>query len=185
MAPFEPTVDQQPVIDQLKTLFADDRLTMDEYADRVGLVLASQSRAELDQAVEGLPVSPTASAPLAGSRPSPTSTIISVFGGNSRVGRWRLPSRVRVLSLFGGTKLDLRQASTDAADVTIVVVTLFGSVEAIVPEGVDVQLSGVSLFGGRDADIAPVPVLPGAPTIHVRAFVLFGSTTVVSKPRER
>ena len=187
-----PTADQQHVVGQLRTLFVDDVLTMDEYADRVGLVLASRSPSELALAVDGLPITSSATtsteAPVsrrAGKSSPSSSTMVAVFGGSRHVGRWRVPSHVRAFGLFGGTVIDLRGASTDQPEITITALALFGSVDVIVPEGVDVDLSGISLFGGRRLDVADVSVLPGLPAVHVRAFVLFGGITIASKNRGR
>ena len=111
--------------------------------------------------------------------------MVAVFGGSRHVGRWRVPSHVRAFGLFGGTVIDLRGASTNQPEITITALALFGSVDVIVPEGVDVDLSGISLFGGRRLDVADVSVLPGLPAVHVRAFVLFGGITIASKNRGR
>jgi Cell wall-active antibiotics response 4TMS YvqF len=186
----EPTADQEHVVGELRRLFVDDVVTMEEYADRVGLVLAARSPSEVAQAIDGLPITSSATtsttAPAARhahqSAPSP-STMIAVFGGSRHVGRWRAPSHLRAFGLFGGTTIDLREASTDQPEITITAIALFGSVDVIVPEGVDIDLTGMSLFGGRRLDVADVSVLPGLPSVHVRAFVLFGGVTVASKRR--
>jgi hypothetical protein len=180
----EPVASREHFVAELRRLFADDVITMDEYADHVGLVLAARDEAEMAEAVKGLPVGTAAPVPtpkIVGQRVSTSRYMVSIFGSTSQRGRWRMPARVRCLAVFGETMLDLRQASTSEHEVTIEALSVFGGVDVIVPEGVDVELTGVSIFGSKEMRVAQVPVLPGTPLVRVRAITLFGGVTVVSK----
>jgi hypothetical protein len=64
---------------------------------------------------------------------------------------------------LGGAELDLRNAIVDGDEVSVTCVCLLGGVRLIVPEGVPVSFSGLSVLGGRSDERAPVPPLPGAP----------------------
>jgi hypothetical protein len=66
--------DRERAVDVLKAAFAEGRLTQDEYTDRVGLVHASRTYAELGALVADLPAGPLgtlAPAPLAQPAPPP------------------------------------------------------------------------------------------------------------------
>ena len=55
--------DRERVIDVLKAAFVEGRLTKDEFDLRVGRVLKSRARADLDAVTSDLPVTPRPSAP--------------------------------------------------------------------------------------------------------------------------
>jgi Domain of unknown function (DUF1707)/Cell wall-active antibiotics response 4TMS YvqF len=175
--------ERQRGVDALRKMFADDVLTMDEYAERVGTMLEVRTEGELVAATKDLGLE-AATPVLVGQRRKTSSTAIAIFGGNERTGRWRVPPNVRMFAVFGGAKLDFREASTSAEEIVVTSVSAFGSVDVIVPEGIDVELSGFALFGGKKIDVASVPVLPGMPIIRVRAIALFGGVEVKSKKRK-
>src|SRR5207248_2319799 len=75
---------------------------------------------------------------------------LSVFGSSERKGRWRVPARAWVVSVFGAARLDLWQAELDAPETTIIALSLFGGCDIRVPQGVEVDLVGFALFGGLD-----------------------------------
>lgn len=54
----------------------------------------------------------------------------------------------------------------------------FGGVEVIVPEGVEVDLTGLALFGAKETNGQPGTLRPGAPLVRVNQLVLFGGTNV-------
>ena len=59
-----------------------------------------------------------------------------------------MAERVRVVNIFGGADLDLREATLAAPDVRLTVVSIFGGSDIVVPEGINVELSSFALFGG-------------------------------------
>jgi hypothetical protein len=86
---------------------------------------------------------------------------------------------------MGGSKLDLREAEITGPRLSITAVAVMGGVTIVVPEGIEVDVSGLSLMGGRDVRVADVPPRPGTPVIRVRALSLMGGVTVKSKPLRR
>jgi hypothetical protein len=167
--------DRERAADLLQRACGEGRLTLEEFSVRVGAVWAADSAAELEKATDGL-----APAPLVGTG-QVIEKITCVFGENKRVGRWRLPRALRVLTVFGETELDLREVQTDADVVEITGRCVFGSVKVIVPEGVEVDLAGSALFASRDVKLAPVPRLAGTPLVRVTMSTYFGEVTVRSK----
>jgi hypothetical protein len=57
-----------------------------------------------------------------------------------------------------------------------------GGIEVTVPEGVEVEVTGLSFMGGRSVKLADVPRRPGTPIVRVRTFVLMGGVDIRSKP---
>lgn len=147
------------------------RLTLEELADRVGNALAAATMGDLDAVLGDLPA---AAAPAT----DDTSRVLALFGDVHRRGRWRLGRHVRGLGLFGGVRLDLREAEVTADEITVQVDAVCGMVDIVVPHGVVLDLSGFALFGAQHADAGDERAPAGAPVVHLRARTAFGSLTV-------
>ena len=106
--------------------------------------------------------------------------IVSVFGDISRNGSWPTPDRMSPIAVFGDIDLDFRQAAIPHGKVAINAVAPFGDIEVMVPEGVQVDLRGFTLFGSKKLAVAPALTNETAAVIGVRGFTLFGSVRVRS-----
>jgi hypothetical protein len=74
-------------------------------------------------------------------------TVVAVFGDTARAGAWLPPARLDAIAGFARVKLDFRDADLVDGPTEIRCFGLFGNVELLVPRGLEVELSGVSLFG--------------------------------------
>ena len=157
---------------------AEGRLTLDELSQRLDLVYAAKTREELAAVTRDLPA-PTPAPPRK------RSWIVSVLGGASRTGRWRPAPRLRIVAVLGGSHLDLSRAVVTTNEVVITAVAFLGGVSIEVPRGVEVDLTGFSLVGGRGVDIGDDPVRPGTPVIRVRAFTLLGGIGITTPRKKR
>jgi class 3 adenylate cyclase len=158
---------------------SEGRLTLDEFSQRVEVVLAARTQSEIDRVMSDLPkgdVVPAYTSPVPAS-----GWLVSVLSGSSRKGRWRPKGRLKALAFMGGIDLDLRNAEIEGPELTITAVAIMGGIDIVVPEGVIVHLGGFSFMGGKDAKLANVPTLPGAPVIKVRAFPIMGGVSVRTK----
>jgi len=63
--------------------------------------------------------------------------------------------------------------------------SFLGGISITVPKGVEVELTGFSLIGGRDLAVGDEPSRPGTPLIRVRAFSLLGGITIQNPPQKR
>jgi len=99
---------------------------------------------------------------------------------------------------FGDIKLDLRHAELRGGLTECVVIALFGNVDVIVPESLDVELDGFAVFGNLDhrpATRAKVRELLGSLVggtgerlpdrahpedayVSVRGYAIFGNVSV-------
>lgn len=91
---------------------------------------------------------PRALTDLADELPEPRETIVAVFSGFERSGEWLPPEQLRVFALFGGGKLDLRQAIFAPGVTEIRIFAMFGGVEIKVPRDVDLELRANAFLGG-------------------------------------
>lgn len=111
--------------------------------------------------------------------------LVGIFGGSAQRGRWRLARRLRIVAVFGGASLDLGSAEPEAPESLITVFAFMGGVEIVAPAGIPIQLSGVSLLGGKSDERTEAPPMPGAPLIRVRVFALLGGVKITDRPRNQ
>ncbi len=173
--------EREHVASLLQQACGEGRLTLDEFTLRVGAVWSADTPAELAQVTEGLQPPP----PVGISRTR--GTIISLLSDHTHTGRWRLPRRLRVWAILGATRVDLRDAMVSAevardGVITISALSILGDVRVTVPEGVEVEHSGVAVVGERRIALAPVPRRPGTPLLRIHANAVVGVVHVESKP---
>ena len=155
------------------------RLSLEEFTDRMSAAALARTHDELEELARDLPSGSSAVA----SRRSPTRILLSIFGSTERVGRIRLARRVVCLMAFGNIDLDLRQATIEGDVVTVIALGAFGAIDVYVPEGVEVDLHGLAIFGHKgERGNDPLP-LPGTPLIRVFTLSIFAGVDVWHAPR--
>jgi cell wall-active antibiotic response 4TMS protein YvqF len=84
--------------------------------------------------------------------------------------------RRRTAEWFGHIKLDLRQAQISAAETHIHARALFGNVDLLVPEGVEVEVQARTQV--RRTDLKGSSGIPGAPRLVLTGGTFFGDIKV-------
>jgi Domain of unknown function (DUF1707) len=168
--------DRERVVIALREHTVAGRLTLEEFADRMGRAYEAKAIAELDELGRDLP------APATASRRSPTRFTGVVFGSAERTGRLRLPRRSRALVVFGDVDLDLRRAELSGDVASFSAFLLFGNIDVYVPERVEVDLGGLTVFGHRREWGSDVPSHAAAPLLRVKVYALFGTADVWRVP---
>jgi class 3 adenylate cyclase len=163
-------------------------ITLDEFSDRVGHVYAAMTSTEIDTVTKDLPaIQSSTMTTLPSSSPEVSRTrravsfTLSIFSSSQRKGRWRVEGETTAVSFMGHSVLDLRQAEVVGPEISITAIAFLGGVDVIVPEGIEVVLSGVPIMGSNQMSIADKPIIPGSPIVRVRAFSFMGGVTVRSK----
>jgi hypothetical protein len=173
--------ERERAVTTLRDGAAHGRLTFDELAQRTELAYEATTGVELERLVADLPqAAPEASVSshAAGKR---RRWNIAVLGGCDRKGRWRPAARSVALAVLGGVDLDLRDAIIDGDELVLTAVAVLGGIDIVVPEGVEVHVSGFAVLGGNDHDEGTALVRPGGPVIHIRAYSLLGGIDVEVK----
>jgi hypothetical protein len=169
------------IVEQLRDASAEGRLTLEEFVERMTNAFEARTHEELEVLMRDLPArSGAAVAP----RRSPTRYLFSLFGSTEREGRIRVRRRVTCFTTFGNIDLDLRQATFESDEITIVVFGAFGAADVYVPEGVEVDFRGLSLFGHSRANGNDPPARPGTPLVRVFAVSLWAGIDVWRVPIE-
>ena len=168
--------DREEAVAALRADLLAGRLTLDEFSERVGSAYEARVGAELAHVRGGLPehvASPT--------RRRRVRLSLAAFGHLVRRGRLRLPRRTLAMSAFADIDLDLREAEIDTARVTVQVYALFGNVDVYLPEGIDVEVGGLIVFGRR-RDWGRDTARAAEPTLRIRAHGVFGTVDVWRVP---
>jgi class 3 adenylate cyclase len=158
---------------------SEGRLTLEEFSQRVAVVLAAKTQADIDGVMSDMPRG--AQVEVYASPVPATGWLVAVLSGSSRKGRWRPKAKTRAVAFMGGVDLDLRKAEIEGSEVVIRAIAIMGGIDIVVPEGVNVHLGGFAFMGGKDLRLADVPILPGSPLIRVQAFALMGGVSVRTK----
>ncbi|HEY3747078.1 MAG TPA: LiaF domain-containing protein [Gemmatimonadaceae bacterium] len=125
--------------------------------------------------------------PARGSRHSDARGVVSIFGDNRKVGRWLVPERFRVFSVFGSAKVDLREAVLQHEITVIEALAICADIQIIVPPGVIVECDGDALLGAftvsenKKSKRAIQPPL-GGPVVRVEGSAYLASVTVKIRP---
>jgi hypothetical protein len=169
--------DRDQAVVALREHTAAGRLTLEEFADRMGRAYEAKTVAELEELGRDLP-----GAAATVSQRSPTRFTGVVFGSTERTGRLRLPRHSRAVVVFGNVDLDLRRAELSGSVASFTAFLLFGNVDVYVPEGVEVDLGGLTVFGHRREWGSDVPSHAAAPLLRVKIYALFGTADVWRVP---
>jgi hypothetical protein len=143
----------------LRDAYAEGRLDLAEFEDRLSLVHAARVRAELPPILADLPRVAADGGPAAGGLPGwvwegaadgASEVITAVLREVRRTGRWEVPPRLRVLVRAATVVLDLREARVRSDVVEIDVRVTAGRILVIVPPEVAVEVrDGLTVFGTR------------------------------------
>jgi hypothetical protein len=105
-----------------------------------------------------------------------TSRHIVPLGGLRRRIEGPAPDHLLHAALIGGDDLDLSAATIPPTGTTITKISLVGGLKLEIPDGVRVELRGLTIFGGQT--ISAGSAGPDAPVIRIRHFGLVGGVKV-------
>ena len=195
---------REEVIEKLSSSYARDHLNQHEFEQRVEQATAAGTHGELRKLLMDLPPAGTPdplvpfgesssqSANLAVGRErylindsdaATESTVIAIFSGAERKGVWDAPKNLNVVAMFGGSDIDLREARIPAGGLAINVAALFGGVDIIVPDDLNVEVSGAGIFGGFGGKNHRGSSDPRTPTVKITGVAIFGGVEVKIKRR--
>ncbi|MGC1385190.1 MAG: DUF5668 domain-containing protein [Candidatus Acidiferrales bacterium] len=105
---------------------------------------------------------------------------MAVFGGFKRKLQTKSFRGGRVVAMFGGYQLDLRQCDIEGDQAILEATSVFGGGEIRVPENWNVLLEGTGIFGGYsdDRSVMDSDLPPNAKKLVLRGVALFGGVEV-------
>lgn len=184
--------DRERAAEALRIAAGDGRITFEELDERLSSAYAARTYGELAVVTADLPgpgrpapgALPDSPAPFPAGRigGSPgAGASVAVLSGVERKGPWVVPPEHTAVAILGGIQLDLREARFSQAEVTIRAFTFMGGIDVIVPEDIEVEISGFGFMGAVDHQ-ASGPGAPGSPRVKVVGCACMGAVSVQRKP---
>jgi DUF1707 SHOCT-like domain/Cell wall-active antibiotics response LiaF, C-terminal len=174
--------EREAVVERLRVATVEGRLTLSELTERTEAAYTATTRGDLVPITADLPA--ITSSPSAPPRPIPHADrerVVAVMGDSKRQGRWRVERPLAALAVMGDVVLDLRGAEVPQGDVDITATAVMGDVEIYVPDGVDVQLSGIAVLGDKKVAVREAPAGQPAPRVVVKATAIMGDVKVIGE----
>lgn len=158
-------------------------LAQSDYEDRLEKAYSAQTFRDLDRLTRDLPGTVETSHRGRSRKPAPSTLLLAIMSGFERRGRWPVPGRLTTFALWGGGVIDLRYADFTSPDVEINAYSIMGGQTILVPPEVNVEVRGRGVMGGFD-HVVDGKGTPGAPTVTVRGFSLWGGVGIKRKTRK-
>ncbi|WP_020662612.1 DUF1707 SHOCT-like domain-containing protein [Amycolatopsis benzoatilytica] len=193
--------DREQVAQVLHQAMSEGRITINELEERLTVVYAAKTFADLKPVTADLPngtaIAPTSSAPLQSAAPRAlgmpdnrlgghpgSTTSIGVMSGAVRKGSWVLPRQHTSFAFWGGVEIDLRNARFAEKSCTITAVAIMGGVEITVPDDINVDVTGIGFMGAFELeDKSGAPPAPAtAPTVKINGLGFWGGVVVYRRP---
>jgi len=153
--------DRSAAITRLRDLVSCGALSLEQFLLVLEQVFDAPNHTELSKAMSVLPPPITLTPP---SRRLGEPLVLHVADGDLQLGTgWQLAAHTIVRTGFGSARLDLTAATWDDDQINLRLET-WGSIEVLVPKGVEVQLLGPS---GRVRLESLSPSVPGGPVLQI------------------
>lgn len=165
--------DRDATVHRLSEAAGEGLLTLDELTDRIEAAAGAVMRSDLLPLTSDLPAT---AAVGVGKQPAGVRGV----GDVKRSGPWNVPAENSFRSRFGHIKLDLRQAQLSATETHIHARALFGNIDLLVPEGVEVEVQARTRLGRTKLQAGSA--IPGAPRIVLTGGTFSGDINV-RRPR--
>jgi hypothetical protein len=180
------------VIDALSTHFANDALDMVEFEQRVDLAHRATAVAELDALLTDL--EPAADegpedslvlrveAPQVAIATRVRKGVLSILSSIQRKGTWRVPKKLRVVTVMGYVDLDFREAEFGPGVTEVKVTGVMGAVSISVPPHLQVECDGVAFLGhfeGMERSAGERD--PDAPLLRITGVAVMGALEISTR----
>lgn len=147
--------DRERVVARLQVAVGEGRLTLDEFEQRIGGVLAARTFGEVEPYVADLPDVPTPAA----ATPREYAELRATASDLKRRGQWVVPRQLSVYNKAGSVKLDFTDAVIPHRVVDIELDSMAGSTTLVVPRGASVTTEDVEMIASSST-IRKVPMGP-------------------------
>ena len=175
--------DRIQVAQLLTDAAAQGRLQMSDYEDRLTRAYAARTYEELDSLRSDLIGSSVGPRGGGAAKPAPSMLLLAIMSAFERRGRWNVPEKLTTFALWGGGVIDLRYADFTSTEVEIHATSIMGGQTILLPPEVNVEIKGHGVMGGFDHHVAGEGT-PGAPTVRIRGFALWGGVGIKRKNRK-
>ncbi len=172
--------DRERTAEVLRRAAGEGRLTIEELDERLDVVYETRTQRELDKLIADVVVrdDPARANRMPVRAGEGSNWVVSVMSGHDRKGRWRVGRHLKVISIMGGSSIDLNDAELTSDVTEITVFSLMGGSDVRVPDGLNVEISDFAFMGGNDAKIGEYMPDPGGPLVKIRMISIMGGSDV-------
>jgi hypothetical protein len=107
--------------------------------------------------------------------------LVTIFTGDSLASQAQPFYGGKVLTMFGGSVLDLRKATPAPTGIYLDALIWMGGVSVVVPEGWRAEFTGKVVLGGF-CDDTRTTADPDVPRVQIGGVVMFGGLRVTTTP---
>jgi hypothetical protein len=182
---------REKVIEHLKYSFTHDHLEEVDFEKRCNIAINTRDRNDLKALVEDLPeykeeqatqTNVPADININTGKVKDHGTLVSILSGAERKGMWKVPKKLNLVAILGGTDLDFSQAIFPPGVTEINVLCFMGGIDIKVPQGVNVDNQCIALMGGVDNKCIETGESNG-PTLRITGFIFMGGLDI-KNPKE-
>ena len=108
--------------------------------------------------------------------------VLTICSGTQRQGTWRVPKKLRVVTVMGGTDLDFREAEFGPGVTEVKVTIVMGGIAIIVPPHLQVECDGggiLGLFEGMERSAGKRD--SGAPLLRITGVAVMGALEISTR----
>jgi hypothetical protein len=106
--------------------------------------------------------------------------LVTIFAGDNLVSSAEPFYGGKILTLYGGTVLDLRKATPAPTGIYLDALVFMGGVTLVVPSGWRVEYTGKVIFGGFN-DATQTTADPDTPTVRIGGMIVFGGLQATTR----
>jgi hypothetical protein len=165
--------ERERFVEQLHSAVGEGRLTLDEFEERVGKILAASTYEAALPYLADLPAAETAPREV---------ELRARSSGMKRLGRWRVPRRLLLDTQSASVKLDFTESVLDSRVVDIQLDARSSSITLVMPPDGSVDITNVDMFSSSSR--VKVGLEPGA-GLHVRVNGRLKSSGLTVRHRRR
>lgn len=103
---------------------------------------------------------------------------VTIFGGNKKNYQLKNLRMGKVVAVFGGSEIDLRNCQLSEDGAVLEVFNMFGGSTLILPEDWVVKSDIVAIFGGFDESKKPIGNINDNKVLYVKGLAIFGGGEV-------
>ena len=82
--------------------------------------------------------------------------LLGLAGDSNRTGVWEAEDELKAVAVLGDVTIDLCNARVTSSEITVTAYAILRDIEIIVPDGVEVEISGVTVRGDIESTVPPV-----------------------------
>jgi DUF1707 SHOCT-like domain/Cell wall-active antibiotics response LiaF, C-terminal len=171
--------EREAVVERLRVATVEGRLTLGELTERTEAAYTATTRGDLVPITADLPEVSGPTTLTQPTAPADREWVVAVMGDSKRQGRWRVERPLAAVAVMGDVVLDLRGAEVPQGHVDVAATAVMGDVKIYVPDGVDVELTGIVVMGDKKVAVRQAPAGQTAPRVTVKAMAVMGDVKVI------